>query len=595
MNKLFWITLPPALLVCLNALRAEEAKRTGFLQTAERIRSEERRQVEVNRRIGAAVGKLDALLEGLKANGLYEEGKGKVRQELIDGLVKVSGERVPEAQHHLQTARGIVKAEELGAAASPGAPKGGAYQPLNNADKEITAIVQDIDHLLKSAETSLIVDVLLERIRFIIKTQSFLHRETREWGKKLFILGPDVAAADQTRVLRAQNEVLEELKVFTRLLEGAAENATDASLSRRFDNALEILDERKPDSILRSVLTNVRLSANLDDSGTAEEDPPVVRAARGQESAVEILKEVERVLAEDENEIASKEDVLEELKRILADQVELKEEVEEDGKELPNASDLQADQLDLNKDLDDALAGEPPSDAVNEASDAMDAAADALGDDSFDDTLASQETAINALQDAISQLEADIAAAAAAAAADPGFADSFSDPPLDSFADPMDSFADDSFADAFPADTFGDSFSDGFPADSGFPSDGGFPSEGAGAPAPGAGAPAPGAGAPAPGQGAPGIGPPSSVPGQGTPVPGSFAPAPPGVLPDDPAIDSTGYSSTTVKVNHVVKRTAMSIQTLERRRRATAIQKYVQQLPPEFRQQVADYYEVLAE
>ena len=91
-----------------------------------------------------------------------------------------------------------------------------------------------------------------------------------------------------------------------------------------------------------------------------------------------------------------------------------------------------------------------------------------------------------------------------------------------------------------------------------------------------------------------GIGPPSSVPGQGTPSPGSFAPSPPGVLPDDPQIDSTGYSSTDPKGGKVA-RSKMSIDTMKRRARLSAIQKYVQQLPPEFRKQVADYYEVLAE
>jgi hypothetical protein len=35
--------------------------------------------------------------------------------------------------------------------------------------------------------------------------------------------------------------------------------------------------------------------------------------------------------------------------------------------------------------------------------------------------------------------------------------------------------------------------------------------------------------------------------------------------------------------------------TLARRNRSAAIQNYVQQLPPEFRQQVAEYYETIAE
>ena len=38
----------------------------------------------------------------------------------------------------------------------------------------------------------------------------------------------------------------------------------------------------------------------------------------------------------------------------------------------------------------------------------------------------------------------------------------------------------------------------------------------------------------------------------------------------------------------------MSVNSLERRRRRCT-QKYIQQLPPEYRKQVSDYYEILAE
>jgi hypothetical protein len=44
-----------------------------------------------------------------------------------------------------------------------------------------------------------------------------------------------------------------------------------------------------------------------------------------------------------------------------------------------------------------------------------------------------------------------------------------------------------------------------------------------------------------------------------------------------------------------VARTRQSRNALTRRRRSAAIQNYVQQLPPEFRKQVAEYYEALDE
>jgi hypothetical protein len=523
---------------------SEETQRTNVLQTTERIRSEERRQGDVRRQLSGSVRKIDRLLKDLESNALTKEGKGPVIGEMSAALKKVNATRVPQAAQDLQKAR--LEINE-------------AFPHLAEAEKEIKAIIIDLDDLLKASETALLADVLLEQIRALIKRESFLRRETARWGKMIFI-NEGAATADKPRMVRAQNETLLELEQFARLLEGAADEATDESLARRFKGASKVLQERKPEMSLRSALATIE-----------QEDS--IAAVEYQDKAIEILKEIERVLSSDEDEIASKEDVLEELKRILEEQIDLKEEVEDAGKELKNASELQAEQLELQKDLEKAVAGEPPSEALEEASDAMEEAAEELAEGDQEGALPPQETAINELQNAISQLESEIAEAAEAA---------------DAFAD--------------PSDSFGDSFADGSPSD-GFPSDAGAGEPGAGPPGagpPGAGPPGagpPGAGPPGagpPGPGAPGIGPPSSVPGSGIPVPGSFAPAPPGVLPDDPQIDSTGYSSTTVRGNQV-KRTRMSMNSLERRRRAAAIQKYVQQLPPEFRKQVADYYEVLAE
>jgi hypothetical protein len=537
---------------------SEETQRTNVLQTTERIRSEERRQGDVRRQLSGSVRKIDRLLKDLESNALTKKGKGPVIGEMSAALKKVNATRVPQAAQALQKAR--LEINE-------------AFSHLSEAEQEIKAIIIDLDDLLKASETALLADVLLEQIRALIKRESFLRRETARWGKMIFI-NEGAATADKPRMVRAQNETLLELEQFARLLEGAADEATDESLARRFKGAFKVLQERKPEMSLRSALATIE-----------QEDS--IAAVEYQDKAIEILQERERVLSSDEDEIASKEDVLEELKRILEEQIDLKEEVEDAGKELKNASELQAEQLELQKDLEKAVAGEPPSETLEEASDAMEEAAEELAEGDQEGALPPQETAINELQNAINQLESEIAEAAEAA-------DAFADAQelSDSFADPSDSFAEpsDSFAD--PSDSFGDSFADGSPSD-GFPSDAGAGEPGAGPP----GAGPPGAGPPGagpPGPGAPGIGPPSSVPGSGIPVPGSFSPAPPGVLPDDPQIDSTGYSSTTVRGNQV-KRTRMSMNSLERRRRAAAIQKYVQQLPPEFRKQVADYYEVLAE
>jgi len=554
-------------LMCPVVAQQKEKERSKVLQTSERIRKLERRQKDVGRQLGSASGKIESLLRDLKSNDLEEKGKSGDINKMNGSLLEVKGD-LPTAEATLATARTKIE---------------NAYPHLDTAGTQVSQIILDLSRILNASETAILAEDLLREIRELIKRETFIWRESREWGKVL-ILSPEIAAADKPRVARAQGEVVRSLDQFNEALKEALEKVSDAMLSRRFKKGTEIIEEKNPAGSLRRALAFI-------DQGDV---PGATEAVQRQAEAIEILKEIERALSTDDDELARKEDLLEELKRILDEQIDLKEEVEDAGDALKDASELQADQLELKEELDEA-AQESPTDALEEASDAMEEASDEIGEGDQDSALAAQDEAIEQLQDAIGDLESEIADAAAEAGSEAA------DGAGDSFAEASESFGE-SFSDALPADFFSDSFpSDGFPSD-GFPSDG-FPSDGApapgagppapGAPAPGAGPPAPGAPAPGAGPPAPGIGPPSSVPGQGMPVPGSFAPAPPGVLPDDPQIDSTGYSSTT-PMGDAVSRTRMSKSSVERRRRNLVIQKYVQQLPVEFRNQARQYFEILA-
>jgi hypothetical protein len=545
-----------------SVVTAETPVRSDVLQTTDRIRSEERRQGDVGRQLVTTAIEIERLLKDLASNNLSAKGKSQVHEKMSTGLIDVKEEHVDEATKNLQKARTEINE---------------AYQHLNAADKEVIETIHALDKILKENEEVLKTDLLLEQIQALIKREKFLHRETQRWGI-VQLRNEAEAAADKPRVARAQEDALEQLETFKFTLDKAADDAIDGSLRQRFSDASQKYVETKPDLSLQEAIGQIQQDwAN--------------KAVVHQLDAIEALEEIKDVLSSDKDTGPSDKELLDELERILAEQIELKEETEEAGKELQDDSDLRTEQQTLQQDLDKATEGETPSESVENASDAMEEAAEQIGQGNQESALAAQETAISELQNAISQLEAEIAAA------EDSFAeasDSFADP-SDSFADPSDSFAEAS--DSFPSDGFP---SDGFPSD-GFPSDGAAPGEGApGEGSPGEGAPgegAPGQGPPgpgAPGAPAPGIGPPSSVPGSAPPVPGSFAPAPPGVLPDDPQIDSTGYSSTDPKGNKVA-RTRMSINTMRRKARLADIQKHVQQLPPEFRKQVAEYYEILSE
>ena len=406
------------------------AQRSDVLQTTERIRSEERRQVEVRRQIGGASRQIESLLLDLQSNGLYEAAKGPVIKGMKDSLDTVNAQRVPKAAEELQQARLQIEED--------------AFSHLDEANKEITLIIEDLDQLLRATESALIGDILLERIREIIKTESFIRRETAKWGKLLFV-NADAAAADKPRVIRAQNENIQQLNQFKSLLSGAVIDAVDDSLVKRFGAAQKIVLTKKPDVLLQNAIATI-----------GQED--AISTVGHQDSAIEVLKEIESILASEDDDISNKAEVLEELKRILQAQIDLKEETQDEPKARPDPSELQAEQLQLKKELEEAVSGEPESTPLNNAADAMQEAANQLGDGRLPDAVEPQETAISNLQNAISDLEAQIAAEAADAASD-----SFSDPMDsfgDAFAEPMDSFGDEGFgdegfADAFPAEAFG--------------------------------------------------------------------------------------------------------------------------------------------
>ena len=241
MKRALLLNLAIPLLGLPDLATSEETQRTDVLQTTERIRSEERRQGDVRRQLSGSVRKIDRLLRDLESNGLTDKGQGSIIGEMSVALTKVNATRVPQAARDLQKAR--LEIDD-------------AFPHLEEAEQEIKAIIIDLDDLLKASETALLADVLLEQIRALIKRESFLRRETARWGKMIFI-NEGAATADKPRMVRAQSETLLDLGRFARVLEGAADKATDESLARRFKGAFKVLQERKPEMSLQSALATI--------------------------------------------------------------------------------------------------------------------------------------------------------------------------------------------------------------------------------------------------------------------------------------------------------------------------------------------------
>ena len=289
-------------LTCPAFAQQKEKERSKVLQTSERIRKLERRQKDVGRQLGSASGKIESLLRDLKSNDLEEKGKSGDINKMNGSLLEVKDD-LPTAEATLATARAKIE---------------NAYPHLDTAGTQVSQIILDLSRILNASETAILAEDLLREIRELIKRETFIWRETREWGKVL-ILSPEIAAADKPRVARAQGEVVRSLDQFDDALKEALEKVSDAMLSRRFKKGMEIIEEKNPAGSLRRALAFI-------DQGDV---PGATEAVQRQAEAIEILKELERALSTDDDDLARKEDLLEELKRILDEQIDLKEEVEE--------------------------------------------------------------------------------------------------------------------------------------------------------------------------------------------------------------------------------------------------------------------------
>ncbi|MFN0125479.1 MAG: hypothetical protein ACKV19_02205 [Verrucomicrobiales bacterium] len=519
-----------------------------ILLTGERLFNEERRQLDVSSRLTGVHRRLSTLLEDLQSNELAEEGGAATLVTTGNAIATLRNGRVPSAAEQLRKARGDL---------------GKALPHIDGADKEITAIVEDLNKIIAGASTILADDRLLKEIREIIKDEEFLRRQTAEWGKKL-ILTPEAGNLDQGRVSRAQQTVIDRYVPFFDMLTTARKQATDLTTASRLGKAEQVLIESKPEA---------RLAAAIDQITQSK----AIGAVGEQDQAIDALRKAEKILAE---EAAS--DFVTELARILAAEKELHQDTTQAEAAAFQAekSQFEARQIGIDKMIETAIsnflpslagtpAAPPPTPAptpaptfttppvsaqlaasITEANKAVAVAVTELNAGNQPESIAAELAVIAALEKAIAQARAEMGTEVPPVeAGDISLADiGTGGEGLDSFGEGFDSFG--------GSDSFAEGFGEGQGVGQG---------QGEGQ-----------------GQGK------GKARGRGQPTP--FA--------GDPKDLEESYADGRTDIGGRgadVKRTRQSLDALSRRQRSAAIQNFVQQLPPEFRQQVADYYETLAE
>lgn len=408
---------------------------------------------------------------------------------------------------------------------------------VEKADQEVGVIVRELDTLLKEMGLTLTEDALLAQLRSIIKTEDLLRRETAEWGKRL-LMAPEGAGQRNAKLVQAQNTVLDQVTIFVQRLTESVGKEADAARRRRFAAAAATMQRGRPESALQAAAREIEAGQPI--NGVEQQD-----------LALKILRAAEDALSgQITDDMTIVREVMEHLRQILKDEQQLQQEVKQANAQQfqERHFKMQARQADIGKDLANCngqASKTPAAFAVRQAQSAMNEAQKDLGKSRQDPAIVQQEEAIASLMAAIEALTA------ISALPPPVLAD------LPEYPWQVQVLSTNA-----PVDD-AEELVELDPTLSKKIRDMGDVIEGGGKVPTGPMPPTP----PSPNA--------SSPPEKNTPAP-----------PQPGDADSRGKA---------VALSPEQINALERRNRAAVFQKYVNRLPKEFRQQVSDYYEVLAE
>lgn len=519
-----------------------------IMLTGDRLLTEERRQSDVSRRLSGVYRRFVTLLDDVQSNELGEKGGAAALVQTGKGVEVLRDKRVPVASNLLNKARADLSK---------------ALPHVDGADKEIEGIITDFNKLIAGAGSILTDDRLLKEIRGIIKEEEFLRGRTAEWGRKL-ILTPEAGTLDQGRVSRAQQVAIDRYIQFFEKLTAARKEAVDMATVRRFGNAEHVLAEGKPAARLAAAIDQVTQNK-------------AIGAVSEQDQALVVLRKAERILSE-----GAVSDLGSELARILAAEKDLYENTKQsEATEFPKEkSHLEARQIGIGTMLETAIKNFLPSLAeklTNPAAPPTIAPPIPTPRTISDELTASLTAATKAVAVAVTELNAGRQAPAVAAELavikalelaiyDFGHRDESVLPPRIEIVhltlDPVEAVNGD---DAIDGDEVREDASDSVDPSDDSDAKGQLPGKG-------------------PGKGR------GKQKGKGIGTPPKFA----GNPPDLDHSYAAGNTDITGRGSDVNRKGHLSV-TLARRDRSAGIQNYVQQLPPEFRQQVAEYYETLAQ
>jgi len=313
LGKSLSLALLCLLVIFIAPIQAQDAAKTDAADSAGKLQSLESLQSTESRKLDKAADEVAWLLSELKSNGLLDKAGGNKVEVFRATVADLAEDNLPAAAQHLRNARLEVDASQ---------------QHLTSADREIDTIIDQLSKVLAGSSTLLVQEELSNALKEIIKSQTEIRGRTAEWGKALLI-SPDTAGAGKGPLMQDQASVINRVKALIEKLEAARDEAQDESAKLRFKQAALMLKPAETGAeILKEVLTtDPPVTKVLQAAVTQIDTAEVLYAVDAQDRGLVMLKSALQILSSGQSELA---DFVEGLEKLLKKQRELRKEVAEE-------------------------------------------------------------------------------------------------------------------------------------------------------------------------------------------------------------------------------------------------------------------------
>ena len=226
------------------------------------------------RKLGKVAGDVASLLDDLKSNGLLEQGGGKKVETFKEVIHQVAEDRLPAVVTHLRNARLESDARKL---------------HLKSADEEVDAIVAELGKVLAGSSAMLAGEALVEELKDMIKVQTLVRGKTAEWGKTMLI-SPETSGAGKGPLMQEQTTILNRNGKLLEQLAKAREEAVDEATKTRFQQAADVLNPAKPKNTdFQEIIETQTTSGDILQAAITQIEAEDVLSAVGAQDAVTAL------------------------------------------------------------------------------------------------------------------------------------------------------------------------------------------------------------------------------------------------------------------------------------------------------------------